>query len=280
MYQYHYRRIKKKPFYKKPLIWIVFIAFVISSAVYLFYFKNPKISIHVPVLKKEIRINLPVIQQKNLKIEPIKPNVPDCDHVRYANVPIKPSSKLNDINDVQLVHALKNGLKRPFKTNNELITNINNFKKKSILFEVTENNFYQFKSLTHSQPYLIPEAIDLINEIGFRFQKKMEAKKKNYFKYQITSLLRTEEEQTRLHHRNGNAASHSTHMYGTTVDISYKDFYNTKINKKESSFDAVQAMTKVLIEMRQECRLLCVRERHQSCFHITVVVCKPDTNKK
>ena len=54
MYQYHYRRIKKKPFYKKPLIWIVFIAFVISSAVYLFYFKNPKISIHVPVLKKVI----------------------------------------------------------------------------------------------------------------------------------------------------------------------------------------------------------------------------------
>lgn len=280
MYQHHYRRIKKKPIYKKPLLWIVLIILVSLSAVFFIYNKKRTNSTPVQDSKKEIKQNRAVIYQQNAKVEQIKPYVPDCDHVRFANVPIKPSSKLNDINDVQLVHALKNGLKNPFKTNNELIANIENLKRKSILFEVTENNFYQFKSLTHSQPYLIPEAIDMLNEIGYRFQKKMEAKKKNYFKYQITSLLRTEEEQTKLHHRNGNAASHSTHMYGTTVDISYKDFINTQSNKKESSYDAVQAMTKVLIEMREECRLLCVRERHQSCFHITVVVCKPPVHKK
>ncbi len=262
------------------MLWIVLIILVALSAIFFLYKNNHTNSVPVPVSKKEIKQDLPLIYQQIAKVEKIKPNVPDCDHIRFANVPIKPSGKLNDINDVQLVHAMKNGVKKPFKTDKELLADIEKLKRRSILLEVVENNFYQFKNITHSQPYLIPEAIDMLNEIGYRFQKKMEAKKKNYFKYQITSLLRTEEEQTKLHHRNGNAASHSTHMYGTTVDISYKDFFNIKINKKESSFDAVQAMTKVLIEMRQECRLLCVRERHQSCFHITVVVCKPQVHKK
>ena len=280
MPQYHYRRIKKKPIYKKPLLWIVLIILVALSAIFFLYKNKQTDLVPVPVSKKEIKQDIPLIDQQIAKVEKIKPNVPDCDHIQFANVPIKPSIKLNDINDVQLVHAMKNGLKKPFKTDKELLADIENLKRKSILLEVVENNFYQFKNITHSQPFLIPEAIDMLNEIGYRFQKKMEAKKKNYFKYQITSLLRTEEEQTKLHHRNGNAASHSTHMYGTTVDISYKDFFNIKINKKESSFDAVQAMTKVLMEMRQECRLLCVRERHQSCFHITVVVCKPPVHKK
>ena len=178
MYQHYYRRIKKKPIYKKPLLWIVLIILVSLSAVFLIYNKKRTNSTPVQDLKKEIKQNRPVIYQQNAKVEQIKPYVPDCDHVRFANVPIKPSSKLNDINDVQLVHALRNGLKNPFKTNNELIANIENLKRKSILFEVTENNFYQFKSLTHSQPYLIPEAIDMLNEIGYRFQKKWKQKRK------------------------------------------------------------------------------------------------------
>ena len=273
------RRKKKKSIFKNPLLWIVLLLFISTYLVFFHNKKSGSISRFTPEVKTELKQNT-VIDQQPAILERIKPYTPDCDHVRFANVPIKPSSKLNDINDVQMVHAQRNGLKRFFKTDKELFSNIEILKRKSVLFEVTENNFYQFKTLTHSQPYLIPEAIDMLNEIGYRFQKKMEAKKKNYFRYHITSLLRTEEEQIRLHHRNGNAANHSTHMYGTTIDISYKDFFNTQTNKKESNYDAVQAMTKVLIEMRQECRLLCVRERHQSCFHITVVVCQPNRAKK
>lgn len=277
--RYKSRRKKKKTTITKPLLWIVLIILISGTVFFLHNKKNIPVSTIVPALKQKLKPNT-LIDQQPVIVERIKPYVPDCDHVRYSNIPIKPSTKLNDINDVQLVHAQKNGLKIPFKTDKDLFSNIENLKRKSILFEVTENNFYQFKTLTHSQPYLIPEAIDMLNEIGYRFQKKMEAKKKNYFRYHITSLLRTEEEQIRLHHRNGNAANHSTHMYGTTIDISYKDFFNIRTNKKESNYDAVQAMTKVLIEMRQECRLLCVRERHQSCFHITVVVCRPANTRK
>lgn len=203
----------------------------------------------------------------------------DCDRVKNANAPITPSSKLNDQNETQLVHALKNGLKKPFSTNAEFDARIDSFKNNYILVEVTETPYYQLKSLTHSKPYLIPEAVDMLNEIGYRFQSRLAEKKYNNFRFRITSMLRTEETQSNLSHRNYNASSHSAHLYGTTVDISYKNFYNIQKDTIESSFEAVQTLTKVLVEMRQECKLLVVREHKQSCFHITVVVCKPETEK-
>ena len=203
----------------------------------------------------------------------------ECDHIKYANSPISPSSKLNDLNEVQLVHAEKNGLKKPITSYSDFNSKIDSLKRKSILIEVTENKFFQLKELTHSLPYLIPEALDMLNEIGYRFQKQLKEKKYNNYRYRITSLLRTEETQNNLSHHNGNASSHSAHLFGTTVDISYKNFYNTKTDSIESSYEAIQALTYVLIEMRQECRLMAVRERHQSCFHITVVVCQPLSDK-
>jgi len=210
------------------------------------------------------------------KERPVSKLYSECDRIHFANAPIEPKDKLNDLNEVQIIHAEKNGLKQPFQTNDEFNAKIADFVQKSILIEVTENRFYQLKSLTHSQPYLIPEAVDMLDEIGYRFQEKLKEKKYHNYKFRITSLLRTAETQSSLSHRNGNATkSLSCHLYGTTVDISYKNFYDTKLDSITSTMQAVTTLTKVLMEMRKECKFLCVRERHQSCFHITVVLCKP-----
>lgn len=223
-----------------------------------------------------IYIGIIYINKQIRKEAPLSKTYAKCDHVHFASAPIVPSDKLNDPNEIQLIHAQTNGLRQPFKTNDEFNTEIGNLVRKSVLVEVTENRFYQLKSLSHSQPYLIPEAIDMLNEIGYRFQKRLQEKKYNNYRFRVTSLLRTEETQCNLSHRNSNATkSISTHLYGTTVDISYKNFFNTKGDSIEASYEAVQTLTKVLIEMRQECKLLAVRERHQSCFHITAVLCKP-----
>ncbi len=203
----------------------------------------------------------------------------ECNHVMYADASIRPSDKLNDPNEVQLPIAEKNGLRKPFNTTEEFEAKIDSLKRASVLIEVTDNKFYQLKTLSHSKPYLIPEAVDMLNEIGFRFQKKLHEKKYNNYRFRLTSMLRTEETQSKLTHCNRNATQHSAHLYGTTVDISYKNFYNTKKDTVESSYEAVQTLTKVLVEMRQECKFLAVRERHQSCFHITVAVCQPISNK-
>ncbi len=116
----------------------------------------------------------------------------------------------------------------------------------------------------------------MLNEIGFRFQERLKEKK---YDFRITSILRTVGAQSKLGKRNGNAIGHSAHIYGTTLDISYKNFYNTKKVTIESKMEPILAITKVLTDMRKECKLLVVRDRHQSCFHITVVVCRPPINK-
>jgi hypothetical protein len=223
-----------------------------------------------------------VLLKKNAKKEkPISKAYTECDHVHNANAPIEPSDLLNDPNDNQLIHAQKNGLKEPFKTNDEFNAKINEMVRKTILVQVTENRFYQLKSLTHSQPYLIPEAIDMLNEIGYRFQKRLAEKKYHNYRFRLTSLLRTVETQNSLSHRNGNATKGlSCHLYGTTVDISYKNFYDTNLDSITSRMESVISLTRVLQEMRKECKLLVVRERHQSCFHITVVLCKPTPEKQ
>jgi len=197
------------------------------------------------------------------------------DQVHFANAPISQSNVLKDKNDIHLLHAEKNGLKNHFHNDTAFNSEIDEYVRKSILVKVNENGYYQIKSLTHSQPYLIPEAVDMLNEIGARFQKRLEEKKYNKYRFRITSLLRTEETQNKLCSRNSNATNHSAHLYGTTVDISYKNFYNVIGDSIESSYEAVQTLTNVLIEMRQECKFLAVRERKQSCFHITVVLCTP-----
>jgi uncharacterized protein YcbK (DUF882 family) len=208
-----------------------------------------------------------------------KPKPPNyyigCDHVHFANAPITPSNILKDKNEIHLLHAQKNGLKHPFTSDKEFDAKIAELERNSVLIKVTENPFYQLKTLTHSKPYLIPEAVDMLNEIGYRFQKRLQEKKYNNYRFRVTSLLRTEETQDKLSNRNSNATSHSAHLYGTTVDISYKNFYNTKTDTLESSYEAVQSLTKVLVEMREECKFLAVREHKQSCFHITVVLCRP-----
>ena len=223
------------------------------------------------------RIEKHIIQKKEIAI--ITNYVSDCDHVRFPTAPIKPSNKLNDPNEVQLIHAETNGIK-PFASDSAFNLQVDSLVKKSILVKVTDNKFYQLKTLSFSQPYLIPEAVDMLNEIGYRFQERLKEKKYDNFKFRITSILRTVGAQTKLSHRNGNATDHSAHMYGTTLDISYKNFYNTKKDTIQSKMEPILAITKVLTDMRKECKLLVVRERHQSCFHITVVVCRPPVIKK
>ncbi len=211
--------------------------------------------------------------------EPIKEEstYTNCNQKLHASAPIQPSSVLNDKNDIQLLHAQTNGLKEPFATNAAFDSLITFMVLRHELVELKDSRLYHLKSLKHSHPYLIPEAVDMVNEIAFRFQKKLQDKKLGNYCFFLTSLLRTVETQDKLSKRNGNATDHTAHYYGTTVDISYKHFYNLDTDSITPSWEVLQELTKTLIEMREDCKILAVRKRKQSCFHITVVVCKPDT---
>ncbi len=200
----------------------------------------------------------------------------ECDHILYANAPITPSDKLNDKNDMHLLHASRNGV-QPFASNEDFENRIPDLVEMNRLVLLESNEHFKIKKLTHSHPYLTPDAAEMVNEIARRFNLKIQEYKVDDYRIMLTSLLRTEETQTKLSQRNRNATkSQSAHLYGTTIDISYKDFYNVKKDTVEQNWEAIQALTKVLVEMRKECKIVGVRERKQSCFHLTVVVCDPE----
>jgi hypothetical protein len=180
--------------------------------------------------------------------------------------------KYSDLNKIHLKYAEANGIKG-FKLDKEFKENIKELVSDGDLVKIENSDYYVVDKLTHSHPYLTPEAANLLDEIGERFQEKLKEKdiKKRYF--QITSLLRTGESQRRLGNSNINASSNSSHLYGTTFDITYaRVFRKPKLEEKYEIEDgpAIKLLSEAIGELRKENRCVVVTERKERCFHITV----------
>lgn len=197
----------------------------------------------------------------------------DCNREKYATVFIEKTNKLKDLNDCQLLHAQANGLTQVYEDDESFKKDVNRLVAEKELIRIKSNSLYSIKKMTHSHPYVTPEMADLINEIAIRFREKMKQKGIDYLLPVVTSALRTGESQKKLSRRNRNATEYSTHMFGTTVDITYKDFYHTKNRTLEQNATATNVLTEVIVELREQCRLVAVKERRQACFHFTVVNC-------
>ena len=76
-----------------------------------------------------------------------------------------------------------------------------------------------------SRPVVVPEMQALLDTLGIRFQRRLEEIGVPPYRIEVTSALRTTEDQARLRESNGNAAAGvSTHEFGATVDLSYAAF--------------------------------------------------------
>ncbi|HPF50513.1 MAG TPA: DUF5715 family protein, partial [Draconibacterium sp.] len=125
-----------------------------------------------------------------------------------------------DLNLIHLKHAKTHGIK-PFKTNQQLKDEVPELMKEGKLVQISDNSYYRICPLTHSHPYLTPSAKDFLNELGKRFSAKLEEHELPHYYYQISSLLRTDENQKSLSGSNGNASPNTSHRYATTFDIPY-----------------------------------------------------------
>ncbi len=178
----------------------------------------------------------------------------------------------SDLNELHVKFAVKNGIKG-FKSDKEFRGNIDNLTAKGDLVKIENNSYYVIDKLTHSHPYLTPQASKLLDDIGKRFQQKLAEQnlRKRYF--MITSLLRTGESQRRLSKSNVNASPNTSHLYGTTFDITYAKVFSKR--KPDKDFEiadgpAIKLLSEVIGELRKEGRCLVVTERRERCFHITV----------
>ncbi|HEY0140815.1 MAG TPA: DUF5715 family protein [Thermoanaerobaculia bacterium] len=85
--------------------------------------------------------------------------------------------------------------------------------------------WWVLRDLNDSLPYVTPGTQAALEEVGRRFHARLDEHGLPPFRLDITSVLRTSEQQSALQRRNSNAAdTTSSHEFGTTLDIAYLSF--------------------------------------------------------
>ncbi|MEG0928009.1 MULTISPECIES: DUF5715 family protein [Chryseobacterium] len=121
---------------------------------------------------------------------------------------------------------------------------------------------YRVQKLDYSRGYMVSKAKTTLENMGTKFSK---ATKGGTFT--VSSITRTLEDQCRLRKVNSNASlGISSHNYGNSFDISYIRFNDVlKYNPKME-----MALEKVLKHYANAGRIYYIKEKQQSCYHITV----------
>lgn len=182
---------------------------------------------------------------------------------------VKFAQEFNDLNDTQLEVARAIGVS-PVANREEAE------RLKSKLVELTATDTYVIDSLTHSIPFLIPSAKELLDDIGQAFRDSLVSKGLNPYKLVVTSVLRTKEDVASLSKDNINAAENSTHCYGTTFDLGYWRYVKIPDLRGRPYEDVPQeylraVLSQVLKDIHDRGDRCFVKyERQQNCFHITV----------
>lgn len=120
---------------------------------------------------------------------------------------------------------------------------------------------YRLQALEYSRPYLVKKARTTLERMANKFATET----KSFFV--VSSVTRTLEDQCRLRKVNTNASlGISSHNYGAAFDISYVRFdHQLKINTKLE-----KELEKVLEEYKNLGKIFYIKEKQQSCYHVTV----------
>lgn len=178
------------------------------------------------------------------------------------------SEVFNDLNDVQLNTAMLIGApecedRAEAAAHNERYV------------YVGASPYYDIEQLTHSVPYLVPQAAILLDEIGRAFMDSLTSKGVPFHKIVVTSLLRTNADVEQLTRHNRNATEQSCHKFGTTFDIAYKSFhrcYDPDGPKQQewSARELMPILAEVLDDQHRLGTCYIKHETRKHCFHITV----------
>lgn len=138
------------------------------------------------------------------------------------------------------------------------------------LVRVESCDAYAVDRLTHSLPFLVPEAELLLRQIGYDFIDTLRARGADGYRIKVTSLLRTPATVKSLRRRNRNATDSSTHQFGTTFDISWSNFVCADTTRTIHEGDLKNILAEVLDVHHRAGRCMIVFEKKSPCFHITV----------
>ena len=137
------------------------------------------------------------------------------------------------------------------------------------LEKVATCDYYAIDTLTHSHPYLVPHAKARLDELGKAFCDTLAARGGGSHRFIVTSVLRKHSDIKKLRRRNRNSTENSAHLYGTTVDITYRRFdkYNPQFIIQD--IDLKLLLAEILQNFKNEGKCYVKYEVKQGCFHIT-----------
>lgn len=140
------------------------------------------------------------------------------------------------------------------------------------LIKIESGDLYEVDELTHSMPYLVPEAARLLDEIGEEFGNTLLQRggDPEANRIIVTSVLRSPYTVRKLRRVNRNAVDSSTHMFGTTFDIAWNHFHYPDSSRSVDAVVLKGILAEVLKKKRDEGKCLVKFEKKSPCFHITV----------
>lgn len=168
----------------------------------------------------------------------------------------------NDLNDTHLAVAKKIGI-APLASRDA----VDDASRK--LVEVNDSDAYIVDKLTHSIPFLVPEAAALLKRIGENFQDSLVMKHLPPHKIIVSSVLRTQSDVKRLGRNNVNSSKNSAHCYATTMDITYKRFFSEYGEEIDKTGKLKHVLEEVLRDLKLQGCCYIKHEKKQACFHIT-----------
>jgi hypothetical protein len=196
-------------------------------------------------------------------VEPVAKVSSKPNKIIYGNC----NRAFNDMNDTHLKAAKKIGI-NPLDSKEDVLE----ASKKMYMIggPLRFGEPYVVDKLTHSSPFLVKEAVDLLHDIGQAFQDSLKNKNLAPYSILVSSVLRTDNDVKNLSKRNINASQRSVHCYGTTFDISYKRF----VKHDDEGEDAKQVhlkavLAEVLRDLKKQGRCYVKHEVKQACFHVT-----------
>lgn len=183
---------------------------------------------------------------------------------RQFDVEINYSFKLSDRVRHYLEESYLNGTRKFLKRRRDIFKLVS----KGELLEISENEYYFVDTMRYSYPFLTPEAANLLDEIGRRFHQKLEFTEFECARFNVTSMLRTTSSVARLRKWNRTSIKNSSHLHGTTFDISHTTFYhNRDLTRAECNYLA-EVLAKIIWELRKEGKCYATFEYWQRCLHI------------
>jgi len=174
-------------------------------------------------------------------------------------------------NNYHLEVARIKGLKKPLDSRNDDKASAKEFCSCYQLVEITDNKYYEIPHLTNSLPYLQEPAKEFLNLLGERFCDQLEELGIKKYRFSISSILRTLEDQKSLRKSNVNATPNSSsHYYGRTFDIVQTRFFERGNSTPVYTYRLRNILLRELIKMQDEGKCYVLLERQTKCIHVTV----------